>query len=79
MKSIYIDNQLHSQLKFLAAFEKKALTALVEAFLEKEVREKLSDLPPELLQQLANEGKSFDFLKDEAEDIYSSKDGTRIS
>jgi len=79
MKSIYIDDQIHSSLKILASLEKKALTDIVEECLELSLRKKMSDLPTELLEKLAASGGSFDFLLDQREDIYSCEDGEVIS
>ena len=78
MKSIYIDDQLHQSLKFIASLEKTSLSSLVEVFLSKSVEKKLSDLPSDLLEKLAMGGGSFDFLHDKSEDIYSVKDGRAI-
>ena len=78
MKSIYIEERIHSQLKFLASLEKVKLTELVESFLEKGLERKKTDLPSKALQQLAQIGGSFDFLESDDEDIYSLKDGTPI-
>lgn len=78
MKSIYVDDQLHSSLKLLASLEKKALTEVVEECLELSLRKKLSDLPAELFEKLAMSGGSLDFLLDKKEDIYSSADGEPI-
>jgi len=36
------------------------------------------ELPNYLISKLAEEGKSFDFLKDQREDIYSVTDGEEV-
>ena len=78
MKSIYVEDQVHSSLKLLASLEKKALSDVVEECLEFSLRKKLSDLPIEALEKLAASGGSFDFLKNPREDLYSSEDGEPI-
>lgn len=78
MKSIYVEDHLHSSLKVLASLEKKALSEIVEECLELSLRKKLSDLPTEALEKLVASGGSLDFLGDKREDIYSEKDGEEI-
>jgi hypothetical protein len=78
MKSIYIDEELHGQLRFLAALAQKPLKNLVENYLKRAVEKKLSDLPAQDLQKLATAGGSLDFLKKKQEDIYSDGDGQAI-
>lgn len=78
MKSIYLNEDIHGKLKLVAALEKRSIVSVVEEFLQKELRKKLSDLPTEALQQLAARGGSFDFLNNPAEDIYTEDDGEPI-
>jgi hypothetical protein len=78
MKSLYLNETLHGRLKFLATFEGKSLSQLVEEFLTREMERKLADLPAETLAKLATMGESFDFLTRPEEDIYSDKDGAPI-
>lgn len=78
MKSIYVDEQLHRDLKFLATVERRSLAELVESLLERPLQQRLSDLPAAALQQLAQAGGSFDFLDHPAEDIYTDRDGTPV-
>lgn len=78
MKSLYLNETLHGRLKFLAAFEGKSLSQLVEEFLTREMERKLADLPAETLAKLSAMGGSFDFLASPEEDIYSDKDGTPV-
>ncbi len=78
MKSIYIQDHLHSSLKLIASLEKKALSELVEESLSKVLKKKLSDLPADSIAKLAMQGKAFDFLTDEKEDLYDLKDGVEI-
>ncbi|MBI2335576.1 MAG: hypothetical protein HYU97_02300 [Deltaproteobacteria bacterium] len=78
MKSIYIEEKIHSSLKLLASLEKKSLAEIVEEFLSLSVRKRLSDLPVELLERLSLEGGSLDFLLDKKEDVYSHQDGLEI-
>lgn len=78
MKSIYLDNELHSQLKTLASLEKRSLSDLVKEFLSSQLKRKLSDLPTPVLQKLAEQGASFDFLNNPEEDIYNDRDGLSL-
>lgn len=78
MKSIYIADNIHISIKFLAALKKKSLSKLVEELLTKGVKKQLSDLPIEVLQKLAVAGGSFDFLNSPEEDLYSAEDGQGI-
>lgn len=79
MKSVYLDNQLHAQLKTLSAHEKKSLSDLIAGFLQAQLKKHLSDLPTSELQKLSENGGSFDFLNDPREDIYSETDGESLS
>lgn len=75
MKSIYVDDKIHSTLKMLASLDGKALSEAVAEYLNFSIKKRLSDLPPELLEKLAASGGSFDFLLDEKEDLYTDEDG----
>lgn len=79
MKSIYLNDRLHRQLKILASLEKKSLTEIVSEFLEIQLNKQLTDLPAYALQKLAESGESFDFLKNSTEDIYDEFDGEPLS
>jgi len=37
MKSIYVDNQLHQDLKFMASIEKKTIADIVQEFLRESI------------------------------------------
>ncbi len=78
MKSVYIEQGLHAQLKTISVIEQISLIQLVQKILQKGVREKLDDLQTKDIAKLAIMGKSFDFLNQSAEDIYSSSDGEAI-
>lgn len=78
MKSLYLDNNLYRQLKFLAICEGKPLTKLVKEFLSKELSQRLSDLPTEVIQKISAMGGSFDFLSHAEENIYDDKDGVTV-
>ena len=78
MKSIYINQNLHTQLKTISVFERISLIQLVQKILLKGVREKLDDLKTEDIASLAMIGKSFEFLNQPSEDIYSSSDGKAL-
>ena len=78
MKSVYIEDSIHSQLRLLSALEECSLSSLVEAFLKKGIKNKLNDLPTSALRALAAQGGSFDFLEASAEDIYSDRDGVLV-
>lgn len=79
MKSIYIQDNIHNQLKLFATFDGKTLTQLIEEFLSRAVKRRIADLPAEQLSRLSAVGGSFDFLKQPGEDIYSDTDGTPVS
>lgn len=79
MKSIYVDDKIHSALKLLASLEGKALSEAVEECLQFSLKKRLSDLPPEILEKLAASGGSFDFLLDEKEDLYNDEDGELLN
>jgi hypothetical protein len=79
MKSIYVDNKIHSSLKLLASLEKKGLTEIVEECLEQSLRKKLSDLPTEILEKLTMAGGGLDYLLDKREDIYTGDEGEPIN
>lgn len=78
MKSLYLNDTLHNQLKLVATFEKKSLTSLVEEFLNKMLKKKTSDLPTEMITKLSEIGGSFDFLKRPEEGIYTLNDGIEV-
>lgn len=78
MKSVYLNDTLHSKLKFLAAFRSKTITQLIEEFLGRDIKKALADIPARDLEKLAMAGQSFDFLNNPAEDIYGESDGTPI-
>lgn len=78
MKSVYLNDALHTQLKFLAAFHTKTMTQLIEEFLKRDVEKALADIPAKDLAKLAQSGKSFDFLNNPAEDIYTASDGALL-
>lgn len=63
-----------------AVFEKGAFKPLKKVPAKEHERFKLIYYPMEEFHflKVAEEGGSFDFLKEEAEDIYSSKDGEEI-
>ena len=78
MKSVYIDNHLHSQLKTLSSLKNKSLSELIAEFLEVQFKKAVADLSTVDLQKLANAGQSFKFLNNPDEDIYSATDGEPV-
>ena len=64
MKSIYVEDKLHSTLKLLASLEGKGLAEVVEECLNLSLRQKMTDIPTEALEKLATFGGSFDYLLD---------------
>jgi len=77
-KSIYIDEKLHVELKTIATIEHCSMMELVERFLQAEIQRKLDDLKTKDLVKLASLSKSFAFLKNPKEDIYSDTDGEKL-
>ena len=77
-KSIYIDEKLHIELKTLAILGHCSMIELIEKFLEIGIRKELDDLKTKDLVKLASLSKSFAFLKNQKEDIYSDSDGEKL-
>jgi hypothetical protein len=80
MKAVYLDDGLHRRIKLLATREGKPLKSVVQSLLEQSLSESspIAEVSTAELQILASRGRSFDFLDDAREEVYSLDDGEPV-
>lgn len=80
MKALYLDDAIHRRVKLLAARRGRPLKDIVRSLLERALSDEA--VGPEVTtaewQLLAARGGSFDFLAEQAEDLYSLVEGEPV-